>query len=117
MTKHVDAMHSECYAEAIRKGPRVVNVNGSDRVAYYLSRAELKKVFTKAGFNTRTGVSWLNKILDFKETWDELAPSEAVILDPREDWNMIFIHPNKSEYTALQMHAEDCGIPSLAVAE
>lgn len=118
MTKLVNTMYSECYREAVEKGPRVLNVNGSDRVAYYLTRDELKQIFGRNGFNTRTGVSWLNKILDFKEIWSELAPNEQTIKNPNEtSWSVVFLHPSKSERTQLIMHAENIGIPSLAVAE
>lgn len=114
MTKGTHVMHSEAERLAVSIGPRISNINGQNKAAYYLTKKELKNLFTKNGFNTN-GVAWLKMIVSWKETWEEIAPSEGKILNRDEDWNVYFIHINVNDLTALKMFAEDQGTPMLAV--
>ena len=110
-------MYSLAYRRAITLGPRILNVNGKERAAYYLTKAELKKLFTLNGFNTER-VTWLKYIIAWKETWEEVAPSPARILDPNDDdWSVIFAHPNVTELSELRKFGEASDIQIVAVAE
>lgn len=114
MTKGTHVMHSEAERLAVSIGPRISNINGQNKAAYYLTKKELKNLFTKNGFNTN-GVAWLKMIISWKETWEEIAPSEGKILNRDEDWRVYFIHINSNDLTALRMFGEDNGTPILAV--
>ena len=116
MTKGIHVMHSEAERKAISIGPRTTNINGNPRAAYYLTKKELRDLFTRNGFNTN-GVAWLKMIIGWKNTWAELAPTEAKILDKDEDWKIVFLHPDYADYRTLQMYGEDNNVPILAVSE
>lgn len=116
MTKLAPAMYEECRREAFKKGPRVKKVNGELRVVYALSREELAKIFVKAGYR-KERVAWLKVIMAFRDVWDELAPKDSIILNPEEQWSVIFVQDlSDSQVLDLKFYAEDQHIPSL-VAE
>ena len=114
MTKLAPAMFAACEREAKSKGPRSVAINGTMRTAYCLSRGELNNIFRKNGFR-RDGVAWLHYVMDFRDVFEAVAPSDAVILIPNERWFVAFTNVTKSEYLDLQLAAEDFGSPVLAV--
>ena len=117
MTKLAPAMYEICAREAISQGPRVKNVNGELRSVYGLSRSELSKIFERAGYK-KDRIAWLKVIIAFRDTWDEIAPSDTVILNPDErNWSVIFIHLTDTQKKDLQWFAEDNKIPALAVME
>ena len=117
MTKTIHIMYSLAYRKAIALGPRILDVNGNPRAAYHLTKDELKKLFTLNGFNTER-VTWLKYIIAWKETWEEVAPSPARILDPNDDdWSVIFAHPNVTELSELRKFGEASDIQIVAVAE
>lgn len=104
-------MHEEAIRCAIAEyGPRLTNVNGAwdtQRAAYYLTKKELDKLFTKNGFNTN-GVPWLKMILKFGETWGENLPSQSTVMDRNFDsWQIVFVNLPESDLTRLKMFAEN----------
>lgn len=108
-------MHSEAERLAVSIGPRISNVNGRSEAAYFLTKDELRKLFSMNGFNTN-GVPWLKMIITFKEVWEEVAPSPTRILDKDDNgWRMYFVHINPSDLLTLKMFGEDNRVPVLAV--
>ena len=117
MTKGIHMMHREAERKAVSFGPRISNINGTTKAAYFMTKEELRKLFAQNGFNP-DGVAWLNMVINWKSVWDEVGPSPATIKDKDEtDWRIYFIHPNKSDLTALKMFGENNGVPILAVEE
>lgn len=115
MTKGIHKMHSEAERKAVSFGPRISNINGKDKAAYFLTKEELRSLFAMNGFNPN-GVAWLNMVINWKEIWEEVGPSASMIKDVDESgWRIYFIHPNKTDLTALKMFGEDKGVPILAV--
>lgn len=107
-------MHTVAERHAVNLGPRISTINGQPRAAYYLDKKELRNLFAKNGFNTN-GVAWLKMIVGFKEFWEELAPSQATILDANETWRVYFVHPCATDLIALKMFGENNSVPILAV--
>ena len=116
MTKLAPAMYELCRREAIKKGPRVMKVNGQPRTVYALNRKELAKIFVKEGYR-EDRIAWLKIVIAFRDIWEEAAPNNTTILNPNESWSVAFIHNlTDSEILDLKYAAEDQSIPSL-VAE
>lgn len=116
MTKLAPAMYELCKNEAVKKGPRVMRVDGRPRTVYCLDRQELSELFIKNGFS-RKGVSWLNMVISFKEAWHAVGPKDSVILNPNETWSLAFIEElTDSQILDLKFTAENNQFPSL-VAE
>lgn len=70
-------------ATANALGPRTL---GSHTIALYLTIDEAKRVFTKAGFNTRSSRAWRNQML----TWADLGIANVsdgfvILFRPEED--------------------------------
>lgn len=108
-------MHDEAMRCAIAEyGPRISDINGiskEPKAAYYLTRKELNKLFSKNGFNTN-GVSWLKMIIKWGEVWEEFTPSAASILDRRyENWAVYFTDLSESDLTRLKMFGENNNVP------
>lgn len=108
-------MHDEAIRHAIAEyGPRISDINGisnEPRAAYYLTRKELDKLFTKNGFNTN-GISWLKMILKWGETWEEVMPSASAVLDRHyESWAVYFRDLSESDLTRLKMFGENHNVP------
>lgn len=117
MTKGIHKMHSEAERKAVSFGPRISNINGTQKAAYYMTKEELRKLFAQNGFNP-DGVAWLNMVNNWKSIWEDVGPSASIIKNADEsDWRFYFIHPNKSDLTALKMFGENNGVPILAVEE
>ena len=117
MTKGIHVMHDEAERLAVKIGPRPSDLNGNvdkPRMAYYLTKRELRNLFAKNGFNTN-GVSWLKMIIGWREVWEEMAPTNARILDKNDNtWNVYFVHPNESDLTTLRMCGENKDTPIFA---
>lgn len=114
MVKTIHTMHTVAERSAMVKGPRIVDINGEKRAAYYLSKTELRDLFRKHGYNTK-GITWLNYIIGWKETWGEVAPAPSCILDPEDEWNIIFAHPNNFQLSLLRKYGEDNNVMIVAV--
>lgn len=116
MTKLAPAMYELCRREAIKKGPRVMKVDGQPRTVYGLRRDELAKIFVKEGFR-KDRIAWLKIVIAFRDVWEEVAPKDSTILNPNESWSVAFIQNlTDAEILDLKFTAEDQHIPSL-VAE
>lgn len=116
MTKLAPAMYELCRREAIKKGPRVMKVDGELRTTYALSREELAKIFVKEGFR-KDRIAWLKIIISFKDVWEAVGPNDSTILNPNESWSIAFVQDlTDSQILDLKFAAEDNHYPSL-VAE
>lgn len=103
-------MHDEAIRYASEIGPRITDNNGifkEPRATYYLTKTELKKLFSKNGFNTN-GVSWLKMIITWGEVWEELTPSPASILNRNyESWLVCFVDLTESDRSRLYLYADN----------
>lgn len=117
MTKGIHVMHEEAERLAVKIGPRISDLNGNTdtpRAAYYLTKRELRNLFAKNGFNTN-GVSWLKMIIGWREVWEEMAPSNARILDKNDNmWNVYFVHINEQDLNYLRIYGESKDTPIFA---
>lgn len=108
-------MHSLAYAKAIQIGPRVVYINGVKRAAYSLNFEELKKIFTKEGYNINR-ITWRKTISTWgdPELWNELTPADNVLLNKNTvGWFMVFRTLSPSDLQTLRKFAEDHEIKAL----
>ena len=116
MVKTIHTMHALAERAAINKGPRIIEINGVDKAAYYLTKDELAKLFTLNGYNT-SRISWLKYILEWKRTWEEIAPNPSRILDPDDDdWSMIFIHVSDFDRGTLYQFSDKNDVAALVVS-
>ena len=101
--------------EAVRRGAKVLNINGTDRVCYCLSKNDLKQIFGKEGFVT-SRISWLNMITQWRYK-GELLPPDFIIRDKdRDDWNVVFLATlGDAERTNLYDFAREHGIENTRV--
>lgn len=65
-------------AEAIRQGPKLIDVNGKKKVAFALTKENLKHIYETAGYNT-DGIAWLKQIIRWR-ILGELPPKDEVVL-------------------------------------
>ena len=91
---------------AVKKGPRVVNYNGKDYVAYAMTKEELdSEIYSPSGYNTDTGSAWLNQIFRWQKMGTFTFP-EFVVKDPKQtDWWVAFLTLTDSEKARLDTFA------------
>ena len=110
-------MHDIALADAIARGPRIFNVGGTERVAYGLTKEELKKIYHKEQYNTTTGSRWRSSVYEWVgdkfDHFDQITiPTPERILDKHESlkWSVIFCMINKSQLLDLKLKGEDYGL-------
>ena len=101
--KQCDTLHAEACRKAIKKGPRVVNYNGKDFVAYAMTKEELdSEVYAPAGYNTDTGSAWLRQIFRWRKFGAFTFP-EFVVTDPSQNnWWVGFLTLSDSDNRRLE---------------
>ena len=108
-------MHGYALDKALKDGPQEFNICGEVRMAYGLTKKDLKELFFTKGYNTSTGVRWRTSILE----WLDYFNDKLTIRDPNQilnkkeslKWSVVFYSLDRSDLTALKMKAEDVGIP------
>ena len=111
-------MHYYAQKEAIRAGPREFNVLGEKRIGYGLTKDELRRLFLRHGYNTRTGSSWRTAIQEWREPatyGDVVSTEDRILLNKKEntDWCVVFTILSKTDQDRLLRCAADAGIPAL----
>lgn len=97
---------------ALEKGPREFNIRGNRRIAYGLTKTELKQLFHKNGYNVTTGSRWRNCIREWTDMelhGDMLTVDPELIMNKKEDlkWSLVFVELDPSDMTKLRTTAED----------
>lgn len=115
-------MHYIAQRLALEEGPREFNIRGNDRIAYGLTKAELKKLFHNYNYNTTTGSRWRSSIIEWL---DEDLHGDMCTIDPdlitnkREDlkWAVVFLRLDPDDMTRLRVTAENEGMKTWPTLE
>ena len=76
--------------KALQQGPKVIEFNDKQKIAYALNKTDLRVLFETAGFNT-DGIAWLKQICRWRII-GELVPLDKTVLSKTEnDWSVIFV--------------------------
>lgn len=116
-------MHDKALRDAIKKGPRVFTVHGEERVAYGLTKSEIKTLFLAQGYNISTGSRWRTTLLEWTDhnmlRFDLITAKADDVLDKRKDvdFSVLFCDLNKSQMMDLTLEAEDMHIKSWPTRE
>ena len=115
-------MHYIAQRLALQEGPREFNIRGNDRMAYGLTKTELKKLFHTYNYNTTTGSRWRSCIgewLDKDLHGDMCTIDRELIANKREDlkWAIVFLHLDPEDMMKLKKAAEDGDMKSWPTME
>lgn len=108
-------MHYLAQRNALLAGPREFRIRGNDRMAYGLTKAELKRLFHNNNYNVTTGSRWRSCIAEWAN-WDLhgdiISVDPDLIANKREDVDcaVAFLQLEPTDMTRLQMAAEDKGL-------
>ena len=108
--KQCDKLYAEACRKAVKKGPRVVNYNGKDFVAYVMTKEELdSEIYTPAGYNTDKtddsrgkGRAWLRQILRWRKMGAFTYPEFVVLDSNQDDWWVGFLNLTDNEVRRLE---------------
>lgn len=110
------AMHEYALKEAVKYGPREFEIHGEKRIAFGLTRAELKALFQSKGYNITTGIRWRSTIVEWTDNdlyKDRTTMNPEIILDKRETsakWSVLFAGITKDNLIDLLNMANDKSI-------
>lgn len=104
-------VHYKAQQEAMKAGPRIFRVGNQKVMGYGLTKAELKRQFLSAGYNTLKGSRWRSAILEWTDKdlfGDFVSIPTDVLLDKKEtrDWCVIFVNMAVEEMDKLKATAE-----------
>lgn len=92
---------------AIKKGPRIIGMNGKETAAFMLTKKELKILFVENGYSPRRK-AWINNILDWS-LW-EVCISPGFGENHTDSGYVAFRLVGDKNITTLHFVAEDANV-------
>lgn len=116
-------MYGLAQRDAMQAGPRQFNIRGENRIAYGMTKAELRLLFLNKKYNVSKRSRWKGCIAEWVDPdllGNVLTVNPKILRkdeDDDRDWAVIFIHIGADAMTKLQMAAEDTGLKPLPTRE
>lgn len=106
-------MHILAQRKALAKGPRKFTIHGQERIAYGVTKAELKALFHEKDYNIYTRSRWRSCILEWLDEdlpYGDISTVDKSVIGNRNDerdWAIVFLMLSPEEMTRLTRAAED----------